>query len=129
MLAQLFLNVTDEVMQREFYTRMCNSGSSLLDEEEIEAESVVVHDSDLVLGVLGVCISEEQRRATGSSRGIFQLLDEQTRVGGNDRTFLAKVIQAHSGVIVDYEQVDTPSIDVLVCLQRIPRVFCALTER
>lgn len=101
------MNVTDEVMQREFYTRMCNSASSLLDEEEIEAESVVVHDSDLVLGVLGVCISEEQRRAAGgSSRGIFQLLDEQTRVGGNDRTFLAKVIQAHSGVIVDYEQVE-----------------------
>lgn len=102
-LEQLFINVVDEVLQREFYSRMCNSRSALLEDEEVEVESLVVHDADLLLNVLGLRLSVEDKPAT-SSNGVFQLLDEQTKVEGNNRTFLAKVIQAHSGVIVDYEE-------------------------
>ncbi len=95
------------MLQREFYARMCTAASELLDEEDLDAESLVAHDSELLLGAMGIFFDEEKRAAAGAgAKGVFQLLDQQSRAeAGNDRTLLAKIAQQHAGVLVESEEV------------------------
>ena len=107
-LEQLFVNVADEMLQQHFYEHVCSAHLEQLEKEELEIDSVVVHDAEKVLASMGVQTlgGSGTGKEKNEQNGVFQLLDQQTRTSGDDKTLLAKVIQDHTGVSIDYQAND-----------------------
>eukprot|EP00750_Incisomonas_marina_P010659 INCI16293.4.p1 GENE.INCI16293.4~~INCI16293.4.p1 ORF type:complete len:1790 (+),score=389.72 INCI16293.4:196-5565(+) len=86
---QLSINFANEKLQQMF-----NKHTFLLEEdtyraEEIQFDPVTFYDSQPLLDILGL-------KARGNAKlGIYQLLDEQTKISGTDEKFLSAVLQKY----------------------------------
>jgi myosin heavy subunit len=87
---QLCINFANEKLQQMFNRHTFTLEEETYKKEGVPYDSVKFHDSQPLLDLLGV-------REVGRSRdGLFQILDEQTTLGGGtDATFLSKLVNVH----------------------------------